>query len=126
MENKHNDNLVNLTSLRGLLGDNNESIVEVLNLFIANIPPSILEIRALMEKKDWDGLRKKVHSIKSYYGYVGNDTLNQKLNDWEVGLANNPLTMDNQGLMEELEIKSRATVEQINQILNDEFGVTRG
>ncbi len=117
-----NETLVNLASLRGLLGDNNESIVEILNLFMANIPPSILEIRALMEKKDWDGLRKKVHSIKSYYGYVGNDVLNQKLSDWEVGLAHDPLSMDNQGLVDELEIKSTATLERIKQILRDEFG----
>jgi HPt (histidine-containing phosphotransfer) domain-containing protein len=115
------ENLVNLTSLRELLGDSNESILEILNLFVENIPPSIVEIKALLAGTDWVGLRKKVHSIKSYYGYVGNNDLNEKLNNWELGLAQDPSKIDHQSMMNELESKSLATVEQITKLIKDGF-----
>ena len=113
--------LVNLASLRSLLGDNNESIVEILNLFIANIPPAIADINSLLEKQDWDGLRKKVHSIKSYYGYVGNDMLNEKLSKWEFDLQQSTPGVDHHELMTELEQKSEASIVRIKQIIKEEF-----
>ena len=122
METSENENLVNLASLRSLLGDSNESIVEILNLFIANIPPSIADIKSLLEKQDWDGLRKRIHSIKSYYGYVGNDKLNEKLSQWETDLQENKPGIDHQANMSELETKSTATLARIQQVLRDDFG----
>jgi HPt (histidine-containing phosphotransfer) domain-containing protein len=120
MENKNA--LVNLSSLRNLLGDSNESIKEILNLFIENIPPSIADIKGLLTNQDWDGLRKRIHSIKSYYGYVGNDDLNAKLSQWETDLSEAKAGIDHQGLMSELEDKSAATVIHIQEIIKNELG----
>ena len=114
--------LVNLTSLRSLLGDSNESIIEILNMFLTHIPPSMVEIKGLLEKQDWDALRKKVHSIKSYYGYVGNDQLNEKLSRWESDLQGNTPGIDHQAIMSELETKTTATLARIQQVLRDDFG----
>jgi len=109
--------LVDLGPLRNLLGDNEEGIVEILNIFISQIPPSIVEIKSLLEKQDWDALRKKVHSIKSYYGYVGNDKLNHMLDEWDAALTRNQPDIDHQGIIAELEIKSGAILQRIQQIL---------
>jgi len=109
--------LVDLGPLRNLLGDNEEGIVEILNIFISQIPPSIVEIKSLLEKQDWDALRKKVHSVKSYYGYVGNDKLNHMLNEWDAALTRNQPDIDHQGIVAELEIKSGAILQRIQQIL---------
>jgi len=116
--------LVDLGPLRNLLGDNEEGIVEILNIFIAQIPPSIFEIKSLLEKQDWDALRKKVHSIKSYYGYVGNDKLNHMLDEWDAALTRNQPDVDHRGIVAELEIKSEAILQRIQQILLKNFGST--
>ncbi len=117
--------LVDLGPLRNLLGDNEEGIVEILNIFISQIPPSIVEIKSLLEKQDWDSLRKKVHSVKSYYGYVGNDKLNHMLDEWDAALTRNQPDTDHQGIVAELEIKSEAILQRIQQILMKNFGSTR-
>jgi len=125
MEIRENESqLVDLGPLRNLLGDNEEGIVEILNIFISHIPPSIIEIKSLLEKQDWDALRKKVHSIKSYYGYVGNDKLNRMLDEWDIALTRNQPDIDHQGIMAELETKSEAILQHIQQILLRNFGTT--
>jgi HPt (histidine-containing phosphotransfer) domain-containing protein len=116
--------LVDLAPLRNLLGDNDEGIVEILNIFIAHIPPSVVEIRSLLEKQDWDALRNKVHAIKSYYGYVGNDKLNHMLDEWDVALTKNQPAIDHLGIMAELEIKSEAILQSIQQMLLNNFTTT--
>ena len=125
MENRENENqLVDLGPLRNLLGDNEEGVEEILNIFIAHIPPSIVEIKSLLEKQDWNALRNKVHSIKSYYGYVGNDKLNHMLDEWDAALTRNQPGIDHQGIMAELEIKSEAILQRIQQVLLKNFGTT--
>ena len=109
--------LVDLAPLRALLGDNEEGIVEILNIFISHIPPSIVEIKSLLRKQDWDALGNKVHAIKSYYGYVGNDKLNQMLDQWDAALTSTRPDIDHQRIMAELEIKSEAILQRIQQIL---------
>ena len=125
MEIRENESqLVDLGPLRNLLGDNEEGVVEILNIFISHIPPSIVEIKSLLEKQDWNALRNKVHSIKSYYGYVGNDKLNHMLDEWDAALTRNQPDIDHQGIMAELEIKSEAILQHIQQILLKNFGIT--
>lgn len=125
MEIRENESqLVDLGPLRNLLGDNDEGIAEILNIFIAHIPPSIVEIKSVLEKQDWNALRNKVHSIKSYYGYVGNDKLNHMLDEWDAALTRNQPGIDHQGIMAELEIKSEAIRQRIQQILVENFGST--
>jgi HPt (histidine-containing phosphotransfer) domain-containing protein len=124
METYENESqLVDLGPLSNLLGDNEEGIVEILNIFISHIPPGIVEIKSLLEKQDWDALRKKVHSIKSYYGYVGNDKLNHMLDEWDAALTRNQPDIDHQGIIAELEIKSGAILQRIQQILLKNFGI---
>ena len=117
--------LVDLSPLRNLLGDNEEGIIEILNIFTTHIPPSIVEIKSLLEKRDWDALRKKVHSIKSYYGYVGNDKLNHMLDEWDAALTRNQPDIDHHGIMAELETKSGAILQRIQQILLKNSGITQ-
>ena len=124
MEIRENENqLVDLGPLRNLLGDNEEGVVEILNIFISHIPPSIVEIKSLLEKQDWNALRNKVHAIKSYYGYVGNDKLNYMLDEWDAALTGNQPDMDHQAIMAELEIKSEAILQRIQQILLNNFAI---
>lgn len=117
--------LVDLAPLRTLLGDDEEGIVEILNMFVSHIPPSIAEIKSLLEKQDWDALGSKVHAIKSYYGYVGNDKLKHMLDEWDAALTRARPDIDHQGIMAELEIKSEAILLRIQQILLNDFAIIR-
>jgi HPt (histidine-containing phosphotransfer) domain-containing protein len=121
---KNDSQLVDLVLLRNLLGDHEEGIVEILNIFTSHIPPSIAKIKTLLEKKDWGALRNNVHAIKSYYGYIGNDKLNQMLNEWDAALTRNQPDIDHHGIMVELEIKSEAIVQRIQQMLLNDFAIT--
>jgi len=84
-----------------------------------------VEIKFLLAKQDWEALRTKVHAIKSYYGYVGNDRLNHMLDEWDAALTRNQPEIDHQGIMAELEIKSEAILQHIQQILLNDFAVNR-
>ena len=121
---KNESQLVDLVPLRSLLGDNEEGVAKILNIFISHVPPSIVEIKSLLEKQSWDALRKKVHSIKSYYGYVGNDRLNHMLDEWDAALTRNQPGIDHQRIMAELEIKSEAILQRIQQIMMNNYGMT--
>ena len=121
---KNESQLVDLAPLRNLLGDNEEGVAKILNIFISHIPPSIVEMKSLLEKQDWDALRNEVHAIKSYYGYVGNDKLNHMLDEWDAALTRNQPDIDHQGIMAELEIKSEAILQRIKQILLNNFAIT--
>ena len=104
MEGHQNESqLIDLVPLRNLLGGREEGVVEILNIVISQIPPSIAEIKSLLEKQDWDALRNKVHTIKSYYGYVGNDELSHMLDEWDAALTRNQPGIDHHGILAELE-----------------------
>jgi HPt (histidine-containing phosphotransfer) domain-containing protein len=120
---KTENQLVDLVPLRNLLGGKEEGVVEILNIFVSQIPPSIVEIKFLLAKQDWEALRNKVHAIKSYYGYVGNDRLNHMLDEWDAALTRNQPEIDHQGIMAELEIKSEAILQHIQQILLNDFAI---
>src|SRR5689334_5287409 len=122
---KDETQLIDLVPLRNLLGGKEESVVEILSIVISQIPPSLIEIRSLLEKQDWDALRNKVHAIKSYYGYVGNDKLYNMLDEWDAALSRNQPGIDHQGIMAKLEIKSEAILERIQQMLLNNFAITR-
>jgi HPt (histidine-containing phosphotransfer) domain-containing protein len=115
---------IDLAPLRNLLGKE-ESVVEILNIVISQIPPSIVEMKSLVAKQDWDALRNKVHAIKSYYGYVGNDKLNHMLDEWDAALTRNAPGIDHQAIMAELEIESEAMLQRIQQVLLKHLGVAR-
>ena len=121
---KNESQLIDLVPLRNLFGGKEESVVEILNIVISQIPPSIVEMKSLLAKQDWDALRNKVHAIKSYYGYVGNDKLNHMLDEWDAALTRNQPGIDHQGIMAELEIKSEDIVRRIQQVLIKNFGIT--
>jgi HPt (histidine-containing phosphotransfer) domain-containing protein len=120
---KDESQLIDLAPLRNLLGGKEESVAEILNIVVSQIPPSLVEIKSSLEKQDWDALRNKVHTIKSYYGYVGNAKINHMLDEWDAALTRNQPGINHQGIMAELEIKSEAIVQRIRQILLNNFSI---
>ncbi len=110
--------LVDLSSLRNLLGGSVEGITEILNLFITHTPDSVAEIKQLLASEEWEGLKRKIHSIKAYYGYVGNDELNAKLEKWENAIGSHS-SYNHQSIMAELDEKTVLIVEQLKIMLKN-------
>jgi len=71
-----------------------------------------------VEVKAWQDLRSKIHHIKSYYGYLGNNSLIQKLVDWEQALRTNSENYNRVELMDELD-RTLLIVAQLKQIVRD-------
>ena len=111
--------LVDLKYLNRQLGGRKEQMREIINLFIAHTPPAIVEIKQLVAEKAWQNLRAKIHHIKSYYGYLGNDSLYQKLVDWEHALQNNPENYNHKETMDVLDQKTSLVVIRLKQFLLD-------
>ncbi len=109
--------LVDLNYLNRQVKGKKEQLLEILKLFITHVPPAIIEIKQLVEKKAWPELRGKIHNIKSYYGYLGNNSLQQKLVDWEQALQNNPGDYNHSEAMDDLDRKTILIVERLKQIL---------
>jgi HPt (histidine-containing phosphotransfer) domain-containing protein len=71
---KHTD----LTYLRGLAKGSNAFIIQMLNIYITQVPGVIERIEKALEKKDWKSLRFAVHKLKPSAMFVG---LNEIKND---------------------------------------------
>lgn len=100
------------------MGGSTEGITEILNLFITHTPVGIAEIKQLLASQEWAGLRKKIHSLKSYYGYVGNDELSARLEEWEQAVVSQT-PFNHQSAMTELEEKTVLIIDHLKTILKD-------
>ena len=109
--------LVDLNYLNTQLGGRKEQVREIVNLFIAHTPPAIVEIKELIEERAWQKLRGKIHHIKSYYGYLGNDSLYQKLVNWEQAVQKNPEDYNHREEMYILDQKTSLIVARLKQFL---------
>lgn len=111
-----NTELVDLTSLRELLGENTEGIREILGLFVSMVPGTLNEVKTYLTNNNLPGIQKTVHSMKVYYGYVGNTELYEGLDKWEVAIIKNT-PFDGHAFMEILERKTSAILDELKEIL---------
>lgn len=109
--------LVDLSYLNRQFGGRKDQVREIVNLFIAHTPLAIVEIKQLVEEKAWQNLSSKIHSIKSYYGYLGNNALLQKLVGWEQALKENPDAYNHREMINDLDRKTLLIIERLKQTL---------
>ncbi len=77
-QNTNSDNL--LEELEGKYSDNKEGLLEIYNLYIAELPVYIKELETLKAAKDKDGIKKQIHKMKSPLGLVASTDLLSWLN----------------------------------------------
>ncbi len=63
-------------------------LIEVVSLFLDNIPKDLRELMVLGEMNDWDNLYKKAHKIKSAAGLLKAIDLSALLGDIEINAKN--------------------------------------
>ena len=64
-------NLINLTYLKEVCGDNVQLMKELIDIFLESVPGELKEMNALSSQQDWRGLKEKAHRIKANFKYVG-------------------------------------------------------
>lgn len=64
---KHTD----LAYLREIANGSNEFIIQMLNIFIEQVPQSLTRIETAVHNKDWQTLRTVVHKMKPSILFVG-------------------------------------------------------
>jgi|GEM_PF-2729345 len=116
MKKENTEGLVDVQKLLDLMSGKKEQVKQILKLFVEHTPPFIEEIEELYKKNDLPTIKAKVHTIKSYYGYLGNLQLNQKLNDWENHLADNTFDYDHNGMLVELKTITEIIIKKLNEI----------
>lgn len=121
MSQANKNTIVDISKLYKQLGGKKDKIKAILHLFIEHTPPSIVEIRQLLDQRQWSDLRNKVHSIKSYYGYLGNNNLLQRLEEWEQGLVTSPDDYNHFAIMLDLESNTPLIVDALKEIIQSDL-----
>ena len=75
---------IDLTYLETLADGSNELIVELMQIFIEQVPEFIEEMNSHYDKKDWDALSAIAHKSKSSIDIVGLKELQVKLKNLEL------------------------------------------
>ncbi|MFO7828963.1 MAG: Hpt domain-containing protein [Bacteroidales bacterium] len=72
MDKKH---MINLSYLKSISDGNNAFILELIDMFIDQVPEYQEMLQDLMNKKDWNNLARTAHKAKSAILMVGMDEL---------------------------------------------------
>jgi PAS domain S-box-containing protein len=71
--------MVDLSYLRKVSNNNEQFIKEIVSAFLESMPTTVSDIKAQLEKKDWDQLAKVVHKIKPTITLMGIHHLKDKI-----------------------------------------------
>lgn len=77
-ENKTSPKHTDLTYLREIANGSDDFIIQMLTIFVEQMPQSLMRIENAMENKDWKALRLVVHKIKPSILFTG---LTEIIND---------------------------------------------
>ena len=75
---------VNLDYLKSMAGDNQDLIVEMVEIFVDQIPEFNEIFESLYEKEDWYNLGMQAHKAKSSVAIMGMDDLAAMLKEFEL------------------------------------------
>ncbi len=62
---------VNLDYLKSLVGDDPETIREMLNIFCEDVPKYLDTLQKAQDNNEWEGVARTAHSLKSSMGFTG-------------------------------------------------------
>lgn len=66
---------VNLDYLKSLVGDDPETIREMLTIFCEDVPKYLITMQKAQEENDWQSVARTAHSLKSSMGFTGRDDM---------------------------------------------------
>jgi HPt (histidine-containing phosphotransfer) domain-containing protein len=81
--------IINLENLNTLSGNNTETIVSIIQVFMEQAPEQLDGLDELLEKKDWENLKAQCHKTKSSFAVVGANSVKSILQIIEEDCAKN-------------------------------------
>ncbi|HBS86115.1 MAG: hypothetical protein A2W91_07850 [Bacteroidetes bacterium GWF2_38_335] len=75
---------IDLTYLKNMSGENNELIIEMINIYKAQIPEFIEIMKKGVDDTDWEALASIAHKAKSSVAIMGISYLSEALKEMEV------------------------------------------
>jgi CheY-like chemotaxis protein len=106
--------------LRSIIGDNPNRIKAINDFFIAEVPPALTTIEYLLQKNDFNGVKKLVHKIRPAYTYVGRDDIQIKMGEWELDLAQGKNQSDYKNTLDQVSQETKKLVATFSSQLTNE------
>ncbi len=112
---------VNLDYLKSLVGDDPETIREMLNIFSEDVPKYLDAMQKGQDSNNWEEVARNAHSLKSSMGFTGRQDMvdmaeilqHQKTNPEDASIV---------ALLEDFKVKSLEIVEEFKvMVQRDNF-----
>ena len=103
------DKPYHLKTLSQAVGNDKESLKEMIQIFLDTLPEALSNLRKSMEKEDWDSVKKIAHSTKSNIDMLEVQSSFYKIKEIEMLAKEQNETEKIPDLLEEIE-KEMATV----------------
>lgn len=119
-----NDQVFDLTYLQELSQGDKEFEVEMIRIFIAEVPQSLAELRTALKSEDWEACGKIVHKLKSKLRIMGLHSVKDAITEIELNFKkaqNLPVTLKSiHGLLPKME----GFVDRAKQMLAQDYEVS--
>jgi hypothetical protein len=110
MQNENSNDGKEFGSLLTLLDGDEEALKTILKAFIEDVPENVSGIRIDCENKNWLAAKRKVHHIKPFYGYAGDQKIIALLDKWLLEFEDAPTTFDFRNDLQKLEFTTHALI----------------
>jgi HPt (histidine-containing phosphotransfer) domain-containing protein len=57
--------------LKAITSDNRELMIELIDIFLEEVPQAIEKIKVFYQDNDWTSIQRAAHKLRSNYKYVG-------------------------------------------------------
>lgn len=110
---------IDLTYLETLADGNNELIIELMQIFIEQVPEFIEEMNTHYNNKDWDALSAIAHKSKSSIDIMGLKDLQVKLKNLEVNAKDSSEIDSYKGVIDSFTETCNNAIKDANDVIKD-------
>ena len=111
--------LTNLDYLKNMAGDSNEIIVEMIEMFIDQVPEYIDSMNEAIKNKNWDDLKLHVHSSKSSVAIVGMNILRADMQTFENAVKDGKRINEYPELLAHFITETNKGINELKEILKE-------
>ncbi len=104
-----------LNNLKALLGHNPERLQRIVKIFVEEAPAHFASMQTLIDQKQWPQLKALVHRVRASYGYLGLQTLHERITQWETDIEHQRNTQSYSTILQEIKSATEKLIEEIRQ-----------
>lgn len=112
---KHQEHIIDLSYVKGMAGGNIDLVREMIDIFLAQIPEFLAEMRSCYEKEDWYHLGLIAHKAKSSVAVMGMEQQAMDLRELEMMAKEAKSTGRYEALIDRFEENCNRAIEELNK-----------